>query len=91
MDEDERELQIRLAEIQTDIQMDLAALFGFGAIIVGLVIGCLQLAYSVNPALKHLFIILAAIGTVCWFIVEGLLTFRMQSDRKKISKLRGKK
>jgi hypothetical protein len=43
---EDRELQIRLAQLQTDVQFYLASLFGFLAVFMAVAMACIQLTAS---------------------------------------------
>jgi len=43
---EDRELQIRLAELQADVQINLAACFGFLAVFITIIIGFEQIYFS---------------------------------------------
>lgn len=46
---EDRELQIKIAELQADVQINLAACFGFLAVFVTIMIGFEQIYFSLPP------------------------------------------
>lgn len=87
---EEKELQIRLAELQADIQINLTACFGIVALLFTVLIGLEQILFVLRPeqysiAIYLLIIIpiLAAVGmlTILYFLR------RIQVVRKQIGEL----
>jgi len=46
---EDQELQIRLAQLQTDVQIYLTLCFGFAAIVAAFIIGFMQIFYTLPP------------------------------------------
>lgn len=90
---EDRELQIRLAELQADIQIYLTLSFGLLAMLIAVMVG-LQQIYFILPSERVLsknFIsfFIPLIGFVCFFAVIFLIK-KMFDTREQMKKLRKK-
>jgi len=88
---EDRELQIKLAELQADIQIYLTLCFGFMALFAALMIGYLQIHFSLPP--EHTFtrnIVFVSI-VVCGIILLGFTNYffnKARDTRKQMKELR---
>jgi len=87
------ELQIKLAELQADIQINLTAAFGFLAVFSALLIGYMQIFFTLPweesfMATRINFAVMIIIITVgCWICIIYFFS-RVIAFRKKIEELR---
>jgi len=85
------ELQIRLAELQADLQIDLTTGFGFFGILIGAAIGFEQMAVSTSPEQvfqQGFFIICVIVLGFLAYVDMLYFVGKMKATRKKISKLK---
>jgi flagellar biosynthesis protein FliQ len=86
---EERELQIRLAQLQTDVQIFLSTLLGVSAIIVALIISLQELSTQATDSLHTLSYL---ITTIFLFAVLALATRyyngKMWEKRKEMDELK---
>lgn len=92
MQNEDRELQIRLAELQADVEINLTACFGFMAILVPLLILFQELLFSPSATvlMKEVFSITAVALAVILLLVALFFIKRAIDARMQMSELRKK-
>lgn len=91
MHNEDRELQIRLAELQADIQINLTVCFGLLAVFMAVMIGLEQIYFTLSPerVFEKLFIPIA-ISILAVMLLVYLRIFLKKADeaRKELGKLK---
>ena len=90
---EDRELQIRLAELQADIQINLAACFGIIAIFAALMIGQMQAYFSLPPedtAIRTSLIISIVMSAIVAGAIGNYFMGKVVAARKQMKELRKK-
>jgi polyferredoxin len=89
MDKEEKELQIKLATLQADIQIWLTVLIGFFAVIFSFIIYSSQMYNTLpdsNP-LKSSYGLATPIGFVLLFVVVIFCSYQMAVKRREMEEL----
>jgi membrane protein implicated in regulation of membrane protease activity len=90
MHNQDRELQIRLAELQADIQINLTICFGFFAGFIGIAVAVMQIIYSLSSeqiALKIMLAIFTVVAIIfCWYYTY-FFAKRVETARDKLKDL----
>jgi len=91
--DEDRELQIKLAELQADIQIYLTACFGFLAGFLAILIGFEQIYFTLSPeeilSKIYLAISIPLVGIVC-FVTAIFFARKAFRARKQMEELRKK-
>ena len=85
------ELQIKLAQLQADVQINLTVGFGISAILGALVIGILQTIYNLpseKVLLKTILLISGSISSVMFLYASIHFTKKVIAARKKMDDLK---
>ena len=89
--DEDLELQIKLAELHTDVQISLAAFFSYLALIGAFMIA-LQQTYLTIPesqaVMKYSFLAAFAIMAVFFFLIGRICVKKLLETRKEITKLK---
>jgi len=88
---EDRELQIKLAELQADVQINLTVCFGFLAVFITTIIGFQQIYFSLPPEATLLKDYLSVSIVVIAFTLLGVSFYfinKAQDARKQMNKLR---
>ena len=88
---EDRELQIRLAELQADVQINLTIAFGFFAGFVAFMIGFEQIYFSLsseNTLMKSIIFVFIALAGIACFISVTYFAGKAQDARKQMEELR---
>ena len=88
---EDRELQIRLAELQADVQINLTICFGLLAICFAVIIGLQQIYFTLSPEKNELrnSILIAMVGClIIVSIVTSTYLNKANRARKQIGELR---
>ena len=90
---EDRELQIRLAELQADVQIYLTACFGFLAVFLAIIIGFEQIYFTLSPeeilSKIYLAISIPLVGFAC-FVAAIFFARKAFYARKQMEELRKK-
>jgi len=88
---EDRELQIRLAELQADVQINLTICFGFFAGFLAIIMGFEQIYFSLpeeNIFMKNLVSLLIYVSAFALLYVTFHFIRKAQDARKQIGELR---
>lgn len=88
---EDRELQIKLAELQADVQINLTACFAFLAVFLAITIGLLQILYALplKVTIMHYYLtILIILTMICLLAVTSHFYRKAQDARKRMKELR---
>jgi TRAP-type C4-dicarboxylate transport system permease small subunit len=88
---EDKEFQIKLAELQADVQILVTACFGFLGIIGGFMLIFYQLFFTtpaIQPEIKYSFMILIIVTGIMFFAVARFYVEQIRKKRKEISDLR---
>jgi len=92
MHNEDRELQIRLAELQADVEINLTACFGFLALFVPLILLFEELYFSpsTNASMKNVFALLTVASAFVLLPVAFFFIKRANDARMQMSELKKK-
>jgi hypothetical protein len=87
---EDRELEIKIAELQAEFQFYLTAGFGMLAVFIAVMIGLEQIFFALSPGdpMRTLIVVMVCvIGPTCWYFTMFFLK-KAGEERKKIGELR---
>ena len=91
MPKEDRELQIRLAELQTDIQINLTLCLGIVGICIAGIVAFAEIFFTFTaeqPVQEIMAFVFIVVLGITMFIVEGRYIKKVRSTRKQLTKLR---
>lgn len=90
MHNEDRELQIKLAELQADIQINISICIGIFAILVAIMIGLEQIYFTLpEQSIERIYIFIPELGLAIFsFVAVVPFARRAENARKKMAELR---
>lgn len=88
---EDRGLQIRIAELQADIEINLTACFGFLSAVVAVIIGLGQLSFTLSSDMfveKLAIAIATVVLAVIFYLIAGIFIRKAFEARDELKKLR---
>ena len=91
LNNEDRELQIELAELQTDVQINLTMSVSSVALFVALLISFQQLSINATTLFQqYVFLIGMTLSAILGFVFARIFVYKMRDKRKEIIELKKK-